>query len=112
VNKQVARKKGQIQRHPRTVAPFALRTVERQIMLDLSLSQMLGHALFVTGCGVDGKPFWLEYLIWRKLRQKAIFRSKSPLSNAAHSRIILVLVLLSLSVRRRGKPVSKKLKMF
>jgi hypothetical protein len=60
-------------------------------MLDLPLRQMLGHALFVTGCGVDRKPFWFEYRILRKLRQKAIIRSKSPLPNAAHSLIVLSL---------------------
>jgi hypothetical protein len=97
VDKQVAWKQGKIEGYPRAVAPFAFRAVKWQILFDLSLRQMLRYTLFMPRDCVDGTPFRFENRIRRKLRQKAIFRSKSPLPNTAHGRIILVLVELSQS---------------
>ncbi len=55
-HKNIAGEERQVQRHPRPVAPFPVGPIQRKIMLDFALTQMLRNAFFVTGSCIECEP--------------------------------------------------------
>ena len=55
-HKDVAGEQRQFQRHLGSVAPLPVRAIEREIMLNFALTQVLCNSFFVTAGGVDRKP--------------------------------------------------------
>jgi hypothetical protein len=55
-HKDIAREKWQVQCHSRPVAPFPVRLIKREVMLNFALTQMLRNAFFVTASRIESKP--------------------------------------------------------
>jgi hypothetical protein len=57
MDKDVARKQRKVEGDARSVAPLAVGAIEGEIVLNLSLAEMLGYTLFMARGRVDRKPF-------------------------------------------------------
>jgi hypothetical protein len=54
--KDISGEEWQVQGHPRPIAPFPVRLIKREVMLNFALAQMLRNAFFVTASRIESKP--------------------------------------------------------